>query len=94
MRFVDFISASSLKQQSVGRHVAPIGHIILISCLPIFFLVFHGACLAEMKAAETYHTRGEHTLTIKPQTRLCYNMQYVNVVEKIHYTKEKEEMFH
>jgi len=47
-----------------------------------------------MKAAETYHTRGEHTLTIKPQTRLCYNMQYVNVVEKIHYTKEKEEMFH
>jgi len=26
----DFYSASSLKQQSKGRHVAPLGHIILI----------------------------------------------------------------
>jgi len=28
---LDFYSASSLKQQSAGRHVAPLGHIILIS---------------------------------------------------------------
>jgi hypothetical protein len=27
---LDFYSASSLKQQSVDRHVAPLGHIILI----------------------------------------------------------------
>ena len=27
---LDFFSASSLKQQSAGRHVAPLGHIILI----------------------------------------------------------------
>jgi hypothetical protein len=30
---LDFYSASSLKQQSAGRHVAPLGHIILI---PLF----------------------------------------------------------
>jgi hypothetical protein len=27
---LDFYSASSLKQQSEGRHVAPLGHVILI----------------------------------------------------------------
>ena len=27
---LDLYSASSLKQQSVGKHVAPLGHIILI----------------------------------------------------------------
>ena len=27
---LDFYSASSLKQQSVGRHIAPLGYIILI----------------------------------------------------------------
>jgi hypothetical protein len=30
---LDFDSASSLKQQSAGRHVAPLGHIILILML-------------------------------------------------------------
>jgi hypothetical protein len=33
---LDFYSASSLKQQSVGRHVAPLGHIILILSQPVF----------------------------------------------------------
>ena len=32
---LDFYSASSLKQQSVGRHVAPITHIILIPSQPV-----------------------------------------------------------
>ena len=32
----DFYSASSLKQQSVGRHVAPLGYVILISSQPVF----------------------------------------------------------
>jgi predicted alpha/beta hydrolase len=36
---LDFYRASSLKQQSVGRHVAPLGHIILIpSRQPVFAL--------------------------------------------------------
>ena len=30
---MDFYSTSSLKQQSMGRHVAPLGHIILIPTL-------------------------------------------------------------
>ena len=32
----DFYIASSLKQQSVGRHVVPHGHIILIPSQPVF----------------------------------------------------------
>jgi hypothetical protein len=35
---LDFYSASSLKQQSTGRHVAPLGHIILIPSQPVFAL--------------------------------------------------------
>jgi hypothetical protein len=35
---LDFYIASSLKQQSAGRHVAPLGHIILIPSQPIFAL--------------------------------------------------------
>jgi hypothetical protein len=35
---LDFNSASSLKQQSSGRHVAPLGHIILIPSQPVFAL--------------------------------------------------------
>ena len=35
---LDFYSASSLKQQSAGRHVAPLGHIILIPSQPVFAL--------------------------------------------------------
>jgi len=33
---LDFYSASSLKH--AGRHVAPLGHIILILCKPVFAL--------------------------------------------------------
>ena len=35
---LDFYSASSLKQQSGDRHVAPLGHIILILSQPVFAL--------------------------------------------------------
>ena len=35
---LDFYSASSLKQQSAGRHVVPLGHIILIPSRPVFAL--------------------------------------------------------
>jgi hypothetical protein len=33
---MDFYSASSLKQQSTGRNVAPLGHIIPIPSQPVF----------------------------------------------------------
>jgi hypothetical protein len=33
---LDLYSASSLKQQSAGRHVAPLGQIILIPSQPVF----------------------------------------------------------
>jgi hypothetical protein len=35
---LDFYNASSLKQQSVGRHVAPLVQIILIPSQPVFAL--------------------------------------------------------
>jgi hypothetical protein len=35
---LDFYSASSMKQQSMDRHVAPRGHIILIPNQPVFAL--------------------------------------------------------
>jgi hypothetical protein len=35
---LDLYSASSLKQQSAGRNVAPLGHIILIPSQPVFAL--------------------------------------------------------
>jgi hypothetical protein len=35
---LDFYSASSLKQQPAGMHVAPLGHIILILSQPVFAL--------------------------------------------------------
>ena len=33
---LDFYSSSSLKQQSTGRHVSPLWHIILFPCQPVF----------------------------------------------------------
>jgi hypothetical protein len=33
-----FNSASSLKQPSAGRHVVPLGHIIMIPSKPVFLL--------------------------------------------------------
>jgi hypothetical protein len=46
--FYFFYSASSLKQQSAGKHVAPLGHIILIPSHPVFaFFLLNAACLAK-----------------------------------------------
>ena len=42
---LDFYSASSLKQQSADRHVAPLWHIILIPSQPVFLL--NAKCLAK-----------------------------------------------
>ena len=38
--YLDLYSASSLKQQSADRHVAPLGHIILIPSHPVLLLLF------------------------------------------------------
>jgi len=35
-RLIGFINASLLKQQSMGRHIAPLGHIILIQSQQVF----------------------------------------------------------
>ena len=50
---LDFYSASSLKQQSVGRHVAPFGHIILILSQPIF-VITPQCCMFIGAATNTY----------------------------------------
>jgi hypothetical protein len=44
---LDFYSPSSLKQQSAGRHVAPLGHIMQILSQPVFAILHNAAYLAE-----------------------------------------------
>ena len=44
---LDFYTVSSLKQQSSDRHVAPLGHIILIPSQPDFALTPYSYCLAK-----------------------------------------------
>jgi len=44
---LDYYSASSLKQQPTGRHVAPLGHIFLITNQPIFALTHESCMLSE-----------------------------------------------
>jgi len=72
---LDFYSASSLKQQSADRHVAILGHIILIPSQPVFALS-PKCCVLSGEATNTnfivfgltrpglertiYRTRGEH----------------------------------
>jgi len=43
----DFYSVHSLKQQSAGRHVTPLGYNILIPSHPVVVLPLNAACLAE-----------------------------------------------
>jgi hypothetical protein len=49
-----FNSASSLKQQSAGRHVAPLGHIILSQSQPALLFLLNAACLAASSLAKGY----------------------------------------
>jgi hypothetical protein len=44
---VDFYSASSFKQQTAGKHVAPLGHIILVRANQSLLLLLNAACVAE-----------------------------------------------
>ena len=72
---LDFYSASSLKQQSVRRHITPLRHIIMILSQPVFALS-HICCMLIREATNTnfivfgltwrglepkiHHTWGEH----------------------------------
>ena len=73
---LDCYSASSLKQQSADRHVAPLGHVILIPSDQSLFFLFNAACLPEKQQISIcivfgmtrpgleptiYRTRGEHS---------------------------------
>jgi len=78
---LEFYSASSLKQQSTGRHVAPLGHIILIPRQPVFALspycrvlsgeagnfnfIVFGLTTSGLEPT-IYHTRGEHANNTLP----------------------------
>jgi hypothetical protein len=42
---LDIYSASSQKQQSTGRYVAPLGHNILILSQPVFALILFVLCM-------------------------------------------------
>ena len=44
---LEFYCASSLKQQSAGRHVASLRHIIMIPSQPVLLFLFIAAFLAE-----------------------------------------------
>jgi hypothetical protein len=58
---LDVYSASSLKQQTAGGHVAPLWQIILILSLPVFTLSPY--CIGVTRPVleyTTYRTRGEH----------------------------------
>jgi predicted alpha/beta hydrolase len=49
---LDFYCAFSMKQQSMGRYVTPLGHINLISNQPVsLLLLLIAACLAEKQQA-------------------------------------------
>ena len=56
---MDFYSASSLKQQSMDRHVAPLWHIILIPSQPNTNFIIFGLTRPVLEPT-IYRTRGEH----------------------------------
>ena len=73
-RSVSFCSASSLKQHSTSRHVAPVGHIILNPSQPVFYLYSLILCALQESSEYQFYsfkirnwtqdiTRGEHALT-------------------------------
>ena len=53
---LDIYSASSLKQQSAGKHVAPLGHIILIQRQPVIKNQLYCFWL-DLTGARTYDLR-------------------------------------
>ena len=69
-RLIGSFSASSLKQQSTGRHVAPLGHLILIPIRTVFIVTLNFAEKQQLpmswsfawtdRGSNIYLTRDEH----------------------------------
>jgi hypothetical protein len=94
-------SASSLKQQSVGRHVTPLGHIILIPTQPVFaptpewcvnceeetktYLIVFGLIWLVLES-KIYCTRGKHANHYTTDTLLTSFMWFQTVDLTIHVT--------
>jgi len=49
---LNLYSGGSLRQQSIGRHVAPLRHMILVLILPVFTLTPYG-CMLSREAGNT-----------------------------------------
>ena len=63
---MDFYSGSSLKQQSTGRHVSPLAHIILIPSQSVFD-IFPYCCVLRSEAANNlFIVFGINRLGLKP----------------------------
>ena len=73
---LDFHSARSLKQQSAGRHVAPLGHMILIPSQPAYLTekqqipILKSLVLSNRVSNPRYNALEVNTLTITPPIRL------------------------
>jgi hypothetical protein len=76
---LDFYSASSLKQQSAGRHVSPLGHIILIPSRPVFALSPDRGWNPQSTALEA------STLTITPSMRFLSQLYFPYISYKTTY---------
>jgi hypothetical protein len=87
---LDFYSASSLKQQSTDRHIAPLGHIILIPNQPVFALSL-SACLAE-KQQITISVFGSTRSGLKPLTRGEHANHYITDAVVWEYRKKSNYM--
>jgi hypothetical protein len=82
---MDFYSASSHKQQSVDRHVGPLGHIILISSQPVFVLSPQ-CCVVSGEATNTnFLVFGWTQSGLKPTTYRIQRVKHAN-----HYTTDAD----
>ena len=94
---LDFYSSSSLKQQSAGRHVDPLGHIIWFRANQSLLLILNAVCLAENQQIPillslvwldqgskpmTYCFEAS-TLTITPPMRFRVIISWTNFIKKI-----------
>jgi len=74
-RWVRSYDASSLKQQSGGKHVAPFRHIILIPSEPVLLLIYIDVCL--FRITTPLH-RGYIQAGV-PAVRLKYNYVHITI---------------
>ena len=61
---LDFYGVSSLKQQSMGRHVSLLGHFILIRTNRYMLLLLNAVCLTEkhtLRKQSTPRVNADHT---------------------------------